>query len=129
MATVWGGVQQILLGLVGYVFIVCFVNKQPRSLLKAYVPVVLIAVTYYGTGSSIAMMNYLALTVLVLRVAVERYGLVSRRSLSYFGPVVFFFGGVFVFGIMGVFFGPIALAIVVTSVDLIKDIYFKKSLK
>ncbi|RLG13402.1 MAG: hypothetical protein DRN71_04875 [Candidatus Nanohalarchaeota archaeon] len=97
MATVWGGVQQILLGLVGYVFIVCFVNKQPRSLLKAYVPVVLIAVTYYGTGSSIAMMNYLALTVLVLRVAVERYGLVSRRSLSYFGPVVFFFGGVFVF--------------------------------
>ena len=97
MATVWGGVQQILLGIVGYVFLVCFVNKQPRSLLKAYVPVVLIAVTYYGTGSSIAMMNYLALTVLILRVAVEKYGLVSGRSLPYFGPLVFFVGGVFVF--------------------------------
>ncbi len=97
MATVWGGVQQILLGLVGYVFVVCFVNKQPRSLLKAYVPVVLIAVTYYGTGSSIAMMNYLALTVLVLRFAVEKYGLVSRRCLPYFGPLVFFVGGACVF--------------------------------
>ena len=97
MATVWGGVQQILLGIVGYVFLVCFVNKQPRSLLKAYVPVVLIAVTYYGTGSSIAMMNYLALTVLVLRFAVERYGIVRGRSLPYFGPAVFFVGGILVF--------------------------------
>ncbi len=97
MATVWGGVQQILLGIVGYVFLVTFVNKQPKSLLKAYVPVVLIAVTYYGSGSSIAMMNYLALAILVLRVAVERYGVVSKRGLPYFGPSIFLIGGVLVF--------------------------------
>ncbi|MEA3342687.1 MAG: STT3 domain-containing protein [archaeon] len=97
MATVWGGVQQILLGIVGYVFLVTFVNKQPKSLLKAYVPIVLIAVTYYGTGSSIAMMNYLALAILVLRVAVEKNGIVPRKGLPYFGPGIFLIGGILVF--------------------------------
>ena len=97
MATVWGGVQQILLGIVAYVFLVTFVNKQPRSLLKAYVPIVVIAVTYYGSGSSIAMMNYIALAILVLRFAVERYNLVSRNGLPYFGPSVFLGGGILVF--------------------------------
>lgn len=94
MATVWGGVQQILLGIVGYVFLVLLVNKQPRSLLKAYLPVVLISVTYYGTGSSIAMMNYLALTILVLRFIVEKKEIISKQNRPYFGPVVFFFGGI-----------------------------------
>ncbi|MFH1431812.1 MAG: STT3 domain-containing protein [archaeon] len=121
MATVWGGVQQILLVILGYVLLVLLVNKQLKSLLKAYVPIVLISVTYYGTDSSIAMMHYIALSILVLRFLVERFNIVERAKLPYFGPGVFFLGGILLF--IGAIFST-KLAGVVFSVN--KFLFYHK---
>lgn len=94
---VWGGIQQIYLGIVGYILIVVLLNKQQISHIKACLPVVLISVTTYGTGSSIAMMFYIALAALLLRFAVEKYSLIPKNYLPFYGPSVFLVGGVLVF--------------------------------
>lgn len=120
---VWGGIQQILLGIVGYILIVVLLNKQQISHIKACIPIVLISVTAYGMGSSIAMMFYIALAILLLRFVVAKYSFIPNNYLPYYGPSVFVVGGALVF--IGALFST-KLASLIFSVN--KFLFYSKEI-
>ncbi len=105
MSASWGGVQFVFGLLAAFAIVLLVLNKQPKSMLTAYAPTVLIGIflpylssipaVYFKSFTSMLILGTLG--IVAVRDLVERYALVKKENLRYVVPVLLVCGGLFVF--------------------------------
>ncbi|MBL7206840.1 MAG: glycosyltransferase family 39 protein [Candidatus Aenigmarchaeota archaeon] len=99
MGSSWGGTQFIYLIFTIFAFAMLILNKYHKKLLVSYVPVVLIGILLpqvfphsISLSSPSILLSFLVIVMLILRIFVERFKLISKEKLPFVIPAFIVIG-------------------------------------